>query len=171
METFSCLFRLMVMGAFMAAALATEAAPLYNIRALGRPPSSPDPGGLNDMGHVALSFTFPIAIGADVQTPDKLLLFNGSKTHELPTLGGEYAAFLDINDDGTMVGIASSPDTYTTRFGEIEPKHAVQYRDGKLTKIDTPVTTWSVADTINERGQIVGTFRTDTGQRAFLWGR
>ncbi len=70
METSSCLFRLMVMGAFMAPAVATEAAQLYDIRALGRPPSSPDPGGLNDMGHVAFSYTSPTGIvGAAIQHP------------------------------------------------------------------------------------------------------
>jgi probable HAF family extracellular repeat protein len=68
------------------------------------------------------------------------------KATDLGTLGGDFSQALGINNRGQIVGLS------TTAAGE---PHAFLWARGRMTDLALPVT----ANDINERGQIVGSYR------------
>ena len=67
---------------------------------------------------------------------------------DLGTLGGSSAAATSINDRGVVVGYSSTPT------GEV---HAFQWRRGRMTDLGTVEgQSFSTAEAVNNRGQIVG---------------
>lgn len=141
----------------------------YTIRDLGSSSAAPISGGLNDLGQVAFSVAPPYVLGMSDRR-EQLLFFDGTSVHQIPSLGGEFASFLDINNLGTMVGAASSPEYYTYFHGiGLQPYRPIRYEGNRVELIETPETTWAIADSINDSNQIVGTIGTRTGQHSFFW--
>jgi len=80
----------------------------------------------------------------------------------LETLGGLAGYANDINDQGLIVG--------TAKIKEGNKRHAYLLKDGKMIDLGILGGTTSSGTAINEKGQVVGYSRVETGERhAFLW--
>ena len=83
---------------------------------------------------------------------------------DLGNLGGPQSAqAYDINDVGQVVGYATSA---------AGPQRAFLWQDGGMTELGTLGGSASLANALNDAGQVVGTSRTTTGSSAtnpFLW--
>jgi probable HAF family extracellular repeat protein len=129
----------------------------YQILDLG-PISSPDSQGnaINSSGQVP-GFDINALGNADA------VIFIGSTTTTLGTLGGTFGTAMGINDSGTVVGEATlSGDVIT---------HAFQFSGGKMTDLGSLGGTVSLATSINASGQVAGesNLKGDLAAHAFLY--
>ncbi len=89
---------------------------------------------------------------------------------DLGHLGGRITIPQAINNRGQIVGVSYVPDPPTPGLpgGVGGAAHAFLWEDGVMTDLGTFGGFSSWADDINDRGQIVGYYNSDT-IRAFLW--
>ena len=118
--------------------------------------------GINNSGQVAGAAATTSPAGASVK--HAFLWTAGSGLQDLGTLGGDNSSASAINDNGQIVGYA------TTGSGR---QHAFwRPAGGSLQDLGTLGGDTSGANSINSRGQVVGWSRTIPGspvQHAFLW--
>jgi len=126
-----------------------------------------------DLGTLGGAFSFAFAVNAygDVtgQSQDsngalRAFRWHHGKLTELGVLDASapYAVGADINNQGWIVG--SSDVAAGTAL------HGFLWRDGVMTDLGTLGGTFSSADAVNDRGQIVGRSQTAAGEwHAFLW--
>ena len=94
------------------------------------------------------------------------VLWDHSGLHELETLGGTFSDAYGINRHGEIVGQATLPnETY-------EFAHAVSWNKDGITDITPFQSDWSVASSINTKGETVGAYFNSEGLlRAVLWNK
>src|SRR5258708_704777 len=167
------LFRGLVCLCFaVAGAISSVAAPQYSIQGFGSDGyyNNGTAGGLNELGQIAYTNSFPHGGGPDFEKPDESYFFDGVVGHKLPSLGGLQAQVFDINIHGTTVGYSASLETVTTDSGDILPvDYAIRYHNGQLEKLNVPGGLPSWANAINASGQIIGIVTTIDNQHTFLW--
>jgi len=94
------------------------------------------------------------------------VLWDHSGLHELETLGGTFSDAYGINRHGEIVGQATLPnETY-------EFAYAVSWNKDGITDITPFQSDWSVASSINTKGETVGAYFSSEGLlRAVLWNK
>ena len=123
--------------------------------------------GINNSG--AITGVSTISTGGAPEHPSQGFVYMDGVFTDIPTLGGLYSTGQAINDDGWVVGDAST----TIDFGSGHTtRHAILFRDGVVTDLGTfgGLYSGSEAHDINGLGQIVGwaSDALDTS-RAFLF--
>ena len=121
--------------------------------------------GINHAGQV---------VGTASSTGDTIshaFLYAGGKMTDLGTLGGSYSVATGINNAGQIVGEAYTTGSYAGTCGPpgCPITHAFLYAAGSMTDIDTLGSNVSVANGINDAGQIVGFSSNGNGSVAFLY--
>jgi len=139
--------------------------------------------GVNSLGQVVGNSS--TAIGDPPQPPNRAFVIEGNAFTDLGTLGGDWAIAFSINERGQIVGGSLTAD------GGV---HAFLWQDGTIvdlgafggistasqptltascnlpTHFGTLGTTFSLANSINNRGQVVGRSIAPNGEdHAFVW--
>jgi probable HAF family extracellular repeat protein len=99
--------------------------------------------GINNAGTVVGTATFPS--GFTFPQPSRAFVYENGSVRLLDTLGGKTATGADINNAGTVIGTAQDAAGV---------QHAVIYEGSTPRALGLPGN--SIAQAINERGQIVG---------------
>jgi probable HAF family extracellular repeat protein len=114
--------------------------------------------GINARGDIVGQFWTGGALGSGNDWP---FLFRDGAIHTLPTLDASEAAAVGINDAGIAVGYSQVGTTNAT--------HAVLWDNGALRDLETLGGRITMADAINNRGDIVG--RAEDGAGRFFMVR
>jgi probable HAF family extracellular repeat protein len=114
---------------------------------------------INNRGLIAgKSNLFPVVWRYDTANPQST-----PRIRQLPIPAGFFSATTSVNDSGDVVGYAGSPSI---------DSHAILWRDGEAIDLGVwPGGHYSVANGINNRGQIVGTGTVagDNLDHALMW--
>ena len=108
-------------------------------------------GGITDRDDAELSKIRPV-------------VWNGSESTDLPTLGGPTGSARAINEQGEIVGVSATSAESGSEF------HATYWKDGQAFDLGTLGGESSVANDINESGVIAGAaVRTAVRTRPVVW--
>ena len=114
---------------------------------------------INDRGQV-------VGFSLNSANERRPVLWDHSGLHELETLGGTYSDAFGINRHGEIAGWATLPDETD------EIVHAVSWNKRGVTDMNPFQSDWSVASSINTKGEMVGAYLTSEGLlRAVLWNK
>ena len=87
---------------------------------------------------------------------------------DLGTLGGPTSTPYGINNLGQVVGVSDATEAPTSRAFIWSPEPFFEYPANTMLELDPSVTTPSIARSINDASQVVGSFGGQS-ERAFLW--
>ena len=162
--------RVVVIGSvvwFCLAAMHSALGQSYVLSDLGFPPSggagsASEAHGINGNGFVVGTWWPP---GQRNQGNQYAFLYAGGTNKDLGTLkagGYDYAIACGINNSNQVVGQGTTQGSFVY--------HAFLYTNGVMVDLDTTGRSWSSANAINQRGQIVGEMTASSGMiHAFLY--
>ncbi len=132
--------------------------------------TSTEPADINEHGQIVGTATTK-GLGTNGSPIQRAFLWQSGKMTDLGTLGGTRSGAVAINERGQVIGWADTTAKSKSGWTTGMPiRHAFLWQNGKMTDLGTLGGEYSVADALNERGQIVGTASTKkTGSHVFLW--
>jgi hypothetical protein len=121
-----------------------------------------EPSAVNNSGEIVGSSASSNVFSAQFRTPDgTVTTFQAPGANTTPNqVFADGTQAFDINAAGTIVGlfIGTSQEGY------------IRASDGTFTILDVPGSTQTVAETVNDSGQVAGTFVTASGTHCFVRG-
>lgn len=133
---------------------------LYSIQDIGPAGRTSLPGRINENG--AAVFWLANGDTPQISVPGVAMLYDGSTSRPLASLGGSNNGAFDVNNEDTAVG-------HSTVAGSAALWTAVRYLNGHVEELGVANGGQSTANAINDMGQIVGAGQFGNGYYAYLW--